>query len=743
MATAIQVAPSEFAYRDAPAHRVYTKARWSDSWSLQQYVYCNKCMFAAAPNISQAELYFRAGDAVQPDTNAYASYSRKDILRHFVKIEIDAELTDTTLNPDADKIVWVGQIVEQDSRRDNATDGPQIFTAFGLEHLLAKAFVNKAIIGVGQEPQATFVIEREVAFNGNTGDFSQATLAQRGNRTAAPGPRGVYVFPEDIANGEPWQRLDVIEYLLAYFAPGVDPELPDNVMEWKVDKTDGAEASLAVPAPTLRTEGRTVKGALDDLIDRRRLTGYRVEVDEDDVNKPIYIKPFSFTPEPVELPDGGTLEANTNQRTLAPDNWKDAAPPQVRESIAAKYDRVICRGGRFGVVFTLSYEDDRIADDWTGDEEDEYETAASGESGYDALNAGQKVLWNKTFREREELAGVWRFFKLPDNWDGTVSVSEVITFGVPPEDEPAIPLLPNDPEDKMLFGQVGLAPFWQDGLRFINKLPLKAGFNYRVVGNEDTEHDPPRQSDEFLRPFCLIRQAQDTTKWQFIDNPAETTAALGGISRRPAWSARLRMQPDRLGFILDVQDSQPGGGQHRLARGGIFWAGTDVDIPESEVYDILANGMLVTLYLYTDQYAQHIYPEVPFVAPDVIPQDLVIDFGDRFRCDYIVPWTIIGLEKDQTPAVSLGGLLRDDRKELAALSRLAYEWYSRDRAALSITVNKITAAPAFKVGDLITTLGTTNPKTVNSVVTQVTYDLLSNKTFVQTDYGELDVGALV
>src|SRR5207253_2378221 len=73
--------------------------------------------------------------------------------------------------------------------------------------------------------------------------------------------------------------------------------------------------------PHYKCEGRSIKQLFDQLLDRRRLLGYRVyllEEDPDDPDAPptLRIESFTYSGERISLGAGNFVEANLNQFDL-------------------------------------------------------------------------------------------------------------------------------------------------------------------------------------------------------------------------------------------------------------------------------------------------------------------------------------------------------------------------------------------------------------------------------------------
>jgi hypothetical protein len=128
--------------------------------------------------------------------------------------------------------------------------------------------------------------------------------------------------------------------------------------------------------------------------------------------------------------------------------------------------------------------------------------------------------------------------------------------------------------------------------------------------------------------------------------------------------------------------------------------------------------------------------------PDFV-RTLYIDAADWAALHYVAPHTVVAVEFGQLVRTNEGGLIRDDRGFLRRIARLAYEWYGRNRQAMTLTYAG--ATPICRVGDLIVEIGTGDTREdVRTVVTEVRIDFAQHdgdvhRTTLQTHWAELDV----
>ena len=97
--------------RPAGSHTVYVKQNWLGAWFALPHVYCDWCVFAAAPSIGAASFSWRYGVGLRQGERTFAAVEHLERLKWWVKVEIEPQ-------PDglADPIVWRGRF-EEDARR--------------------------------------------------------------------------------------------------------------------------------------------------------------------------------------------------------------------------------------------------------------------------------------------------------------------------------------------------------------------------------------------------------------------------------------------------------------------------------------------------------------------------------------------------------------------------------------------------------------------------------------------------
>lgn len=697
---------------DHQPHQVFTRQNWSGDWTVRHYLYANTVKWAAKPTIDEAELEYRYGDIMRPNTSYFAKGNPLSIDGHYVKIVIDQ-------GDNRDELVWYGVLVERSDElrgSDGTTpNGKTHYTAYGLEYLLSKLPIVDSHYRTEADGE-TFV-QRAIGFNtairdSYDGDSRASSGTNRqGNMSGTPGFKGAPVFRKVTEDGDTWSACNIIEYLLAYNPP---LNSAGNVaIQFSLDYTSATE-HLSWATPVVDVRKHSVLDIVNELCDRRRLTSWRLEVQEDDTVKLII---FTFNRTAIGLPDGSTIPANGDTVTWNFDSQVEIASAVLMQDRSAKFDYVLVRGERKTSTGTIEANDD-IVPDWASADETAYIAGAGVGTTRDA-----KQQANRAYRSTDKFKRVYSYFKLPNDWDGNSWTGEVF-----------FPVLdaagdPTSTSEK----------FWLPGLRFNRRLPLQHDIDYtgsKIGDGNLVDTSPAGSLPEYLAPLVLIEA--ETGKHRHIDQLSqESHTDTTTTSKAFGWSCNVRMQDEAPGFVLDVRGDAP---QHALA--GAAFTGADADDRDEFSSDQALDyeTLTATICMEADSYCQGVWPTGAPLEPTDTLRALLIEVPNA-RLDYVVPDTVVSLNASGQRVTSEGGFITDDRARVENLARMAYEWYAATRYALHVTVNDLVCD--FTIGQLITTIehGTLQ-RTINSVITDISLDLLHGTSSLKTQFGQLDFGGL-
>jgi hypothetical protein len=718
--------------QDALGHSIEYRLSWDDDWSDAPFLYADRVTYSVAPAISSAQLFYRAGDKIlRPTISQFLGYERLALQGYYVKISIFQK-------DGNDPLLWYGTVIDRDETllgfQSGASqrDSRQTFTAYGLEFLLDRKYLTTSI--VERDNGSTDTIGRAIGFNLGAG--SERDRVRRPNGSTAKGPDGAYAFARSlhVNDCDFWDADDIIKYLSVYHMPA--DINGDQILPWNYDDTAGY---LPFAGPTLQVHGKTIREILNMIMDRRRAMSWAISVSEADPDDPtskdsIDIIPFSFSETDIDFPSGdGFIPANQNPKPFDFDTELLARDPRLVSSRSTVHPSVIVRGERRGVVFTTAFSDathDWVNFDinWTSDLQTEYNAGATGDSHYgDDDNWLRQQTMNQQARLRAKLESVYRWFKIPDDWDGTTNKSSPTLL----VDDFAV--------------AKGNQPIWLPGLRFEHHLPMRDGIDYsgtNIFDGNVTSVLPDDEQGDFIRPMGWINVGIASSTYERIDRLGlglkEKLILPETLGR--AYSITLKMHKDDLGFSVDVH----GHAQCAIAKDD-FTPADDADGPDSNDEeskpDLNYKDLLVTVYMLGDSYAEGQWPD-PDNGPDSsdVHEPLLIQVHHYF-CDYVLADTVLDSDTNgQLVKVTKSAYVRDDRDALKDMARMAYQWYSVERKALDVTLHTLDNSDYdIDIGDLITTIGRDEFETCNSVVTEIIFDTRAQTRTIKTQFAEMDV----
>lgn len=725
----------------APQQQCYWKARWADPWAAVPALWCDFSEWSAAPSLPVANFRWRYGIKLDPGEVSFGPRFRElNRMRFFVKVVHTIYAPGSTTSTQR---TWHGVIdIELDDQHGplfEIIDGGDLvafatginhFTAFGVESLLDCQRIGTSLVGP-TSAIGPYLVNDGLQFN-HAGIDGHVL----GNRSATPLAAGGYAFHPLKTGAQKWSTKTIVDYLLRYQTPADNsrrPQIPFVLNDPTNVLPDWDE-------PVLPQDGRTTRELLNALISRQRTRGhyFAVVADDDGGVDQVQLRPFSFSDVPITLdkPYGARLPANDDQIIIAAERDRGASSLVTKRSAADKFDRVCARGARRTSTATFSFPDGTLDKGWPAELEELYEKGASEAVGYADLDDDIKELRNAAARKVDKLRPVYSRFVLPDPF------GYVVGDGL---GEPAEWLTPNAENPDL---PVRIAP---DFRRFLPHLALRAGFDYtdeNVGLGTITAHAPG--AHHYLEPIVLFRRydwSEENKRYRHVESLGiNAESELEGVENYGFYLGNV---------TIDHQDGSlwirlTGDDQHCIAKTDFTPLPIDRECGNSDYQE-----MLVTATVAWSEYAEQHWPEeLPF-GFDAI-RTLTIDAGDDYRCDHIVNGTAVAVDQQNGEVErSTGGYLRDDRKQLSSVARLAYEWYGRTRKA--VTLETTTINTSFELGQLVVSLGDPQlgvegdniTEDIQSCITSLRFDLPlvysegaaepgPAKLTLQTAFGELD-----
>lgn len=681
--------------------KVYVRSSWGSPWFEANNTYCDWATWSVGGiHLNRAQLTIRYGSGKRPSDVDFIKLARGNpeaSLRTWVMVEF---------GEDAAVWRWVGSV---ESIGDNQEGGSAVpfgelrLNCYGVELALQQHRIVDSVIQEGSSLAITRTA-RGIVFNNHN----------RGNRSKdLVGDSYVFGYDTPVAianNSQLWSSLDMVKYLLAYQTP--QPSGGAAPMTWVLDPS----AEPYIPnydAPILAQNGRRTLDLLDNLMTRERgiIWWYEYELDNDQMR----VYATSFTDTPVSLGSGHTIPANSRIDTINVESDPNARDVLWTVQSIDQVDQIIMQGARRTSTFTINHVDDgTAAAAWTPAEETLYEDGASGWPDYPV--AGEYLArrrLNAEARARDEVASVFSEITLPYDWD------KLAGDGEGGEKQPVIPI-DGDPTQS--------APLFAKEAYFARNLSLLKGRDYSGNNiNQETFKPHDQKPHEPVKPFALALPpsqrplSPSLRRWLLSDK-------IGTVADQPyttdyidrEWSCRVRVLPESTSLLLEVVGGQYG--QHMIAghSGNPQFTGLPEDLwDNAPEYDW--REWIMTISLVEDRFCEYRFPADASIPMSNAVRRLVIDAGENYRRDYVVPNTVVGIDGDgYLQRTSSGGYVRDDTDKLEAITKAAWEWYGVERATVSFMTVFRDEVGAMSLGRFIKSLNAgANQSPVNSVVTQL------------------------
>lgn len=712
--------------RTAQTATIYVKQYWWEVWTEKPHLYCDSAKWVASPSISTAQLSWTYGRGVRQGEATVDTVTPLSIDGWWVKIVFD--------QGDADDLLWYGFVDENTRHMDGdllvsgarVATGHQTLLCRGMEALLDRHTIRTAWCAYST---GEYRVLRGLEFNApNRSDDA-------GNKSAAIGPKGVYLFADDLETAGKWATRHILDHLLEYHTPRDSDG--DKVVQFKAHN----DAIFYLPnwdTPRLATHGRTLKHLLDAIMDRRRGLSYVVEVVEvEEGTEDVVIRPFTFLDSDVVVSGGHVLNASQSQKTIDFQQTPDVASAKLRMACSRTYHQVVAFGRQITVCETIreGVAGEIVAHWDTGTLQTAYNAGAKNEAGYGALGNAEKLQRNTEFRSAEKFSRVYSHFGPGDSWRSAAA------------------------NDNSLCVDVGLDLatdylFYHPTMRFERYLPLKTDHVYPTAHAgglelaDVTDNTPSGKAWEYLRPIVAMTLHDDlpdtSGSWAMVDKLPQAAGIAGtGDGHGRPFGCSVRMQNDALGFVLKV-------------HGTVQWviAATDFVTTEDQDYGSTLHpiadydwkdDLAATVASKADCFVTASYPETVTGQIDAV-RTLYLDVSAKAGLDIVMDDTMLDVQDgDRVVSGTSTYYIRDDREMLEQIARIAHEWYAVVRQTLSVIWNQIENAGLFSVGDLITTIGADETEEdIRTVITSIRIVMAQtsqqfNRLTVETQWADLDL----
>lgn len=712
---------------------VYTRTKWAEEWILRETLIPTEVTWSVAPTLPVAVLEMHYGEVLQPSGlnggRQFDEVLKSDwtsLVGSFLKVEFRSYvLPEDIANVDGYYRRWYGRIEEVHDEQGGVSNstgkayGKLTFVAYGLEKLLADHAILESFCVDNDGNPLTVGIPLD--FN------RQGPRAIVGNRSAVQSGAS-YVFGGKPSTNVAWSSYEILDYLLTYQTPV--NESGDTVVLFTPRLPIGLPPTN--DTPIIKCDNATTYSIISQILDRRRVTMWWVDVD-DDTNQCL-LKADTMVPSPI-IGNKLSLPPNSNQIHLRYDG-DSLTNVVINNSELPTVDQVVCQGPRIRCCATFSYDDDNIEKGWTTTQQETYE--AGGYPHPDGTPVKRKQTRNDAVRRSPTLEDVYSLFRIPEDWNFYVGNG----FGVS-----ANPLFVVDVTD--------VQPQCFSELFLDQTLPLLEGVDYSDSAIGDGTVPLAYGDNNEMRPFVLFRKPWTESGLYRYQNAEGSAASVETTNPKenPRLSCNMSIPERSRSVRLKVQ----GDVQHAIAYGDFTGQSED---PKFGRFSW--TQALFTLSIESQFRTEGIWPDILYVNDAV--RKKVIYCGDQYRQDYVAPDTVVGVDADGKLVTSDGGWIPlkngddDPTKLLQDIAKIAHSWYGTQHYVLSLDSYRMKPSGDIPLGSLILTAGgggAVNPdnpldpghlQTINAPVTQITYlfphnmgdRLQPGRMRIKTWAGELD-----
>lgn len=701
---------------------------------------CQSIAISAPPTMSRAQFRFHAGEIRNAGEADFTRRPGVDLRGWFVRVKLlkappDGQ-TGTTVGANGDaagaadpnegatekdtsQTLFVGYFPSMvlDSRGTLVganTHADVTYTAYGLEYLLDRDEIGTSHIDTGEETYEeighALDFNREYSgpapatedahFRGNRGESKTITVESLNAEYVA------YTFTNS-NEGERWSVQEVVWNLIAFHFP--------RSIRWDFTVAGGEDlrAFIANWKPrAVSVDGRTPFDVLNELFERRRGLGWRIEFEEGDqgeedeevVADTMRIVVFTVLGAAITV---GTarLPANANATDLDLKRTTPAADVGLELTDTSRFGKIIVEGERILSCATFRFGETppTLEAGWTLAEQTAFI------AGITTPPVPESTDPHDAFREQPRFQNVFRAYRVPSDWDGTVNDGKSAV----PHCNPATGLV-----GVMKTGEDGeqtdnFVPFFRRvGRRFENFIPIPEPETTAITG---------RAERDWLRPFVLFTDVRDRL---IMGHGSQ----IGGF---------LQLLERDWGVYVGCHGA-------KLARNFL--------LIKSGIVPVAAySSAIVTAAFRTDErlrleinLQQSDRGNEQENEPDAIAADMTLRIRvPEAEAWHVTPGTIVGVDAANQPILHAGGLVRDDSELLRTIAATAQAWYGKPRRALTVTLTALETGYAVgtlikKVRELPETTAAPATKEVNGVVTEVVIDLERQTTTIRTDFAELD-----
>jgi len=643
--------------------------------------------------ISEAMLRYECGD-ISFELGQFGPISPLSIDRTWIRVTITTDDTNIVggLPVAAPKTITWGGLVTRTEEINRASSGgarliTQKFTARGMEFLFSRRqIVTSEILPAKQ-------ILYGLTFNAHS-DASVGRRTVKGNRSKN--------IPTAFSNSDQdsviWSGDIIVKYLQL-------TQFPIGAWKFAIDNLE----LLKWIEPVIVCHGRSLFDVLRALVSPRRGLGshifYTAGGTDLDFGTFTY-RVNSMFPTGIKLPSGKAIAANENIVNIVASTHRDAFTT-INTDSSRRYDKVVATGAPIGAIASFSEIDSTLGIGWLTKDRDDYK---SGDPNVQTIDDLSRQRDQHDRYRRQKLPQVFTEFHVPLNWNARVRGGEVGSI------------------QNAFFHLVG--DIHVKEMRFASYLPLNVGWDYQSIRPQPTVRAPT--VDQFRKPFVVFELMQtipDSTDqaWEYGHELKNIDDETDGENGFDFWCL-VRPLDRRLGVSV-----KPSTVQHVMSTSATSEE-IDFDTSDQVQSQVSYTKMILTAYVQAHELATGEHPKNVVATAE---NTHFLRLGETAFFDIAIKGTVVDVLGGRLVRTGVNVIVRDDRKYLEDVARIAFRWYGFDRIASQIRYQQITAGATR--GNLI---GALDDVTANAMVSSVAWDFTNQTTEIFTHFAEPDFAEL-
>jgi hypothetical protein len=645
-------------------YSIWVKRRWADLWTFVPYLFPIVSEEQTGAAESSASFRWEYGNFLNLWGDPGQQLLPWNLNGWYIRIITHTQFGDYN--------TFIGQLVSHELESEGEdyslliSTGVQTLKARGLEYLL----MNRRIIGTWVYESGEGVarwISRTQPYNYR---YSRKKGLE-GNRSSGTEPTlGIYMHSKD---GELWSNAQIAENILWLY----QPDEPSFIVT-------GQWAAMMYVFEEHDFHGKTIKEALDELIDRKRGLAWRVVTDG---VGPVYINVFSLSATTLYTESELLLEANANQvdLTFDQDPW---VHPTIEVTNINQYDELVVESAEpFKVTATFSGPRAPALEGQEGNRKLESGWSLGDAVGYYDATDGE--------RQSKQYDNVFSYLRVSDTMDFNAITPAMSGAGV------------------IIRPYIQQGHFWRPDKRFLDWLPF----------DDESESDENQKRE----PFAIIQIPPSKT-----GDPEEYYVYIGKTTLFSKPETSLHLSDTDLAFWLR------GPANHTFDNR--IWKDMSPEVssvqPEFDWATVQFTGQFET-----DQaIGLTLFPS-GYIGPNGRQLHIMLKGIEVW---YVASYTVIDVSAGEPVYHNIGveDFVRDDTANLLRIALLAWVWYGQQRAVMEMTIKN--NLNWFQIGTLIRTavLGLQFQQ-VGTTVTSIRRDYRNGQQTITTGFGELDPAEFV